>query len=264
MRSLLDALQEGRLVELPDSNKEEALEILALLIEAIPDIGTKTDLVKAVRDREAQFNTGIGKGVAVPHCRVNYSGELLCAIGWSPGGIDYTAVDGKPVHLVVMYYVPDDLRNMYLKEISGLAKVLESSDSIESMSQLPDIQSVRNHLLDWVSQAISGAVPDAKARMIQLDARQAILEHTAPPGLTAITEHVARFIPFKLVNFGDHHLILTADEALVDTLEHSDDLKANLNAGADFDAGGYRIAVLSETDFSHGRKLVEAVAFKKE
>jgi len=263
MRSLLDALQEGRLVELPDSNKDEALEILALLIEAIPDIGTKTDLVKAVRDREGQFNTGIGKGVAVPHCRVNYSGELLCAIGWSPGGIEYGSLDGKRVHLVVMYYVPDELRNMYLKEISGLAKVLEQDDSIESMSQLPDIQSVRNHLLDWVSQAINGAVPDAKARMIQLDVRQSILENTVPQTLAAVIENVARFIPFKLIQFGDHHLILTADKALVDTLEHSDDLKANLNAGADFDAGGYRIAVLSETDYSHSRKMVDAVAYKK-
>ena len=64
MRSLLDALQEGRLVELPEVDKTKALEYLALLIEAIPDIGNRTDLVKAVNDRETQFNTGIGKGVA--------------------------------------------------------------------------------------------------------------------------------------------------------------------------------------------------------
>jgi len=51
MKSLLNALQEGRLIELPDTGKDKALEYLALLIEAIPDIGTGVDLVEAVRVR---------------------------------------------------------------------------------------------------------------------------------------------------------------------------------------------------------------------
>jgi PTS system nitrogen regulatory IIA component len=262
MRSLLNALKEGRLVELPDSNKDDALEFLALLIEAIPDIGVKTDLVKAVKDRESQSNTGIGKGLAVPHCRVDYEGKLLCAIGWAPEGIDYGAADGKKVHLVIMYYVPDSLRNMYLKEISGLAKVLGHSDSIENISRLTDIQAVRDYLLDWVSQAIDEAAPDTKARMIKLDARQASIENTVAQAMTAAVENVAIFIPFKLVNFGDHHVILAADKRLVDAIEQAGDVRANLNAGTVFEAGGYRIAVLSETAYSHGRKLLDAVAYK--
>lgn len=262
MRTLLDALQEGRLVELPDSDKTKAIEFLALLIEAIPDIGTKTDLIKAVMDREAQFNTGLGRGVAVPHCRVGYDGELLSAVGWSPAGIDYGSADGKKVHLIVMYYVPDHTRNLYLKEISGLAKVLSQTDSIESLSQLTDIQTVRDYLLDWISQAMDAAVPDGKARMIQLDSRQAKLENIVTPVLSVVSPNVGRFIPFKLVNFGDHHLVLTADPHLADTLEHSDDFRRHLNAGGQFEAGGYQIAILAESEFSHSRKLIEAVAYK--
>ena len=41
MKSLLDALDEGRLIELPDNHKTRALEYLAALIEAIPDIEVK-------------------------------------------------------------------------------------------------------------------------------------------------------------------------------------------------------------------------------
>ena len=41
MRSLLDALQAGRLIELTDNHKTKALEYLAALIEAIPDIESK-------------------------------------------------------------------------------------------------------------------------------------------------------------------------------------------------------------------------------
>src|SRR5208282_3829579 len=101
MKSMLEALKEGRLVELPDSNKEDSLEILAHIIEAIPDIGTNADLMKSVMEREAQSSTAIGRGLACPHCRVNTEGELLCAVGWSPEGVDYEAPDGKRVHIIV-------------------------------------------------------------------------------------------------------------------------------------------------------------------
>jgi len=121
MRSLLDALQEGRLIELPTSDKHKALELLAVLIEAVPGIA-KMDIVKGVLEREEQANTALGKGIACPHVRVRQDGELLCAVGWSRQGIDYGAPDGQPVHLVIMYYVPDSERNTYLKEVSGLAK----------------------------------------------------------------------------------------------------------------------------------------------
>jgi len=259
MRSLLDALQEGRLVELPDVDKAEALEYLALLIEAVPDIGSRFDLVKAVQDRETQFNTGIGKGVAVPHCRVETDGELLCAVGWSPKGIEYGSVDGLPVHLIVMYYVPDVQRNLYLKEISGLAKVLSVSDALAKFTKTQSLTELREHLLDWVSQAIGEAVPDAKARMIKLEARRSSLETAVSrPEVRAET----RFLPFEAVCYGDHTLVLAADAGLSDTFEHDDGFGASIRDGADFVASGYRVVRLKEAGYAHGRQVVTAVAFK--
>jgi mannitol/fructose-specific phosphotransferase system IIA component (Ntr-type) len=258
MRSLLDALQEGRLVELPEVDKEKALEYLAILIEAIPDIGNRSDLVKAVQDREKQFNTGIGKGVAVPHCRVDVDGELLCSVGWSPKGIEYGSPDGQPVHLIVMYYVPDGQRNLYLKEISGLAKVLSGSDAMGKFTSTSNLNELREHLLDWVSQAIGEAVPDAKARMIKLDARSTSLE-TAP---TQSVPEVGRFVPFEAVCFGERVLVLSGDSALADTFEHDESFQRHIRTSADFETAGYRIIRLKESDYAHGRKVVTLVAFK--
>ena len=48
MDTLLDALQEGRLIELPDNNKDDALQFLAHILEAIPSIPTGTDVVGLV------------------------------------------------------------------------------------------------------------------------------------------------------------------------------------------------------------------------
>ena len=70
MKSLLNALQEGRFVELPETNKEKALHYLATLIEAVPDLNAGTDkMAEAVSAGELQFNTGIVDwGGPVPTC----------------------------------------------------------------------------------------------------------------------------------------------------------------------------------------------------
>ena len=70
MDSLLDALQEGRLIELPDHNKDQVLKFLAHIIEAIPWIPPNTDVVGLVMAREILTNTALGKGWACPHARV--------------------------------------------------------------------------------------------------------------------------------------------------------------------------------------------------
>jgi mannitol/fructose-specific phosphotransferase system IIA component (Ntr-type) len=264
MKSLLEALKEGRLVELPDGGKEEALELLAHIIEAVPDIGSKVDLMKSVMEREAQSNTAIGRGLACPHCRVAAEGELLCAVGWSPAGLDYGAPDGRQVHVVVMYYVPDRERNAYLKEISGLAKAVQAGDTIETIAALPDIQSVREKLLDWVSLAISETMPDAKARMIKLEARQAAAAAAPAPAGSLAAD--ARIIPFRLVAWkagsAEVALVLCRDPELGETLERLGDLGARLGGSKEFDAEGYRIAVLSEALFARDRKEYEAVAIQ--
>lgn len=262
MKSLLEALEEGRLVELPDGDKLRSIELLSHLIEAIPDIGTKRDILKGVMEREAQANTGMGRGVACPHCRTPDEGELRCAVGWSPKGIAYGAPDGKSVHFVILYLVPDSERNAYLKEVSGLAKAIGAAEeSFESISAMPDIHAVRDKLLDWVGLAVSGAVPDAKARMIKLEAKEAIASarETMPPMMMA---RGARFLPFRLVVHQGGFLVLCNDPRLAESLEGNPELPARIAVSREFDLGEWRVAVLSESIFARDRKEFTAIAIQ--
>jgi mannitol/fructose-specific phosphotransferase system IIA component (Ntr-type) len=256
MNSLLDALQEGRLVELSETDKNKALEYLALLVEAIPDIGTQMDIVKEVKEREAQSPTGIGKGVAIPHVRTDRTGELLCAVGWSPHGIAYGAPDGRDVHLLVMYYVPDGQRPLYLKEVSGLAKAIQKTDGIEPFADIHDIQTVRHKLLDWVGLAIDEAVPDAKARMIKLEVRQAAVA----AGPTAARAPYA-VLPFRvLADEAKRFVVLADDPKLVAALESSPDLSRILSGEGGGAVGPYKIALYGTSRFALNRTLFEGVA----
>jgi len=265
MKSLLNALQEGRLVELPVKDKDKALEYLALLIEAIPDIGSSQDIVKAVKEREAAANTGIGMGVACPHIRAEHDGELFCAVGWSPEGIDYGSSDKNKVHLLIMYYIPNSQRNSYLKEVSGLAKAIKETNAFEMLSTASDLQSVRNKLLDWVEIAIDKAIPDAKARMIKIEERQAKSATVVAPPASIPQGLKLSVAPFTAVVFDSGRcLVLSADDALSGRLEGRPDFVSQIQQAGQvsFECGGLQVNVLSSSVYPQGRQLFECVAIK--
>jgi len=90
MRNLLSALQEGRLIELPTTEKIKALEYLAGAHRGRSG-HREIDIVKGVLDREDQGNTGLGHGIACPHLRARQDGDMVCAVAGSKQGIDYGA-----------------------------------------------------------------------------------------------------------------------------------------------------------------------------
>jgi mannitol/fructose-specific phosphotransferase system IIA component (Ntr-type) len=259
MKSFLSALDEGRLVELPDANKQKALEYLALLIEAIPGVTSRNDIVLEVMQREGAANTGLGNGVACPHARREGEGDLLCAIGWSPQGIDYGAIDGGKVHLVIMYYIPDSQKNYYLKEISGLAKAIQKSGGITSIIHAQDIHTVRSQLLDWVGYAIDTAVPEAKARMIKLQDRQA--ETVAAE--IATKKFPISIIPFSVLFSGDQKpIVLSQNADFVRTVETQPSLRDLSVRTEAWELAGYQIIVRTTSNFYPNRIFHECLAVK--
>jgi nitrogen PTS system EIIA component len=262
MKSLLDALQEGRLIELPEMDKDRNLQYLGTLIEAIPDFRAGIDFNAAVMAREKAANTGITRGWACPHGRVPGEGELLCAIGWSPSGIDYGATDAKPVRIVVMHYIPDSQKNVYLREIAGLAKAIQANPALGELSQARDLGEVRNRLIDLLTAAVESALPDVKARMIQLEARHAVsaLAETLPADVLS----TLNLVPLSIVIVpGGRPVVLAQDGDIITQVESgTGDLASSLSARVPFDRAGYRIITRSVSSFHPDRLLYECIAVK--
>ncbi|MDR0534457.1 MAG: PTS sugar transporter subunit IIA [Verrucomicrobiales bacterium] len=263
MRSLLDALQDGRLIELPDNNKIKALEYLATLIEAIPDIGVEGGITESVLAREHSYNTGIGKGWACPHARSMIDGQLLCAVGWSPSGIDYGAADGEKIHIVVMYYVPDTQKNAYLKEISSLAKAIQTQPALQDLKSLTDLAETRHRLLDAISAAAECTVPEAKARMIQLEVKHSALELRKVATVVQPMDFSSRVIPLSILAApGIKSLVLSQDRTIVNLLEGRDNLAAELGANGQVEHQGLRILLRASSNYQPDRVLYDCLAIK--
>src|ERR1035437_5389413 len=261
MYSLFNALHEGRLIELPDNQKDHALQLLAHLIEAIPDLPAGTDVAGGVLAREHGGNTGLGKGWACPHARIPGEGEMMCAIGWSPNGIDYGAPDGLPVRLVLMYLIPENQKNTYLKEISSLAKALNNNQAFQSLGTAADLNEVRLRLLDLVGATLEAAGPDARARMIRIEARQAVAG--LPPGQIASGLAGATILPLTVLAVPEaKSVVLAQSRELVGLLESFPGLADALARQGYADANGYRILSRSFVNFQPDRVLYDCLAIK--
>ena len=257
MDSLLDALQEGRLIELPDNNKDDALQFLAHIIEAIPSLPAGTEVVELVMARERATSSTLGKGWACPHARVSFEEDLLCVVGWSPTGIDYGAPDGAPVSIIAMYLVPENQRNHFLREASMLAKALTTYPELEKLSAARELNEIRDHLLDLISSSKETAGPDTRARMIQLQARQAIVAIPAYDLANLVVE------PVSIIGGpGLKHVVLAQDRHLVEYLDSVPKLIEGIAADGMFQNGGWRILKRGETTYQGDRVLYDCLAVR--
>ena len=257
MNTLLNALQEGRLIELPDNNKEDALQFLAHIIEAIPSIPPGTDVVGLVEKREASVNTALGKGWAVPHARIPGEGELICVVGWSPAGINYGAPDGIPVSIIVMFLVPEDQRNHYLREVSVLARALTTYPGVDRLRSADELNDIREMLLDLISAATETCGPDTRVRMIQLQTRTAV---EAMPA-----EDLSRFViePVTLVSSpGIKPVVLAQNPELTSTLDIAPGLIEEIASSGVFQNGGWRVIKRGMVIYQADRVLYDCLAIK--
>lgn len=258
MNSLLEALQEGRMIELPEErNKDRILTILANLIEAIPSVSAGTDLAGAVLMREAAGSTALGKGWACPHARLGSEGDLLCAVGWSPSGVDYGAPDGRPVRIVAMYLVPHNQKNVYLREISGIAKVLQTQADDSMWADIRDLTQARNALLDMIATGLEAGGPEARARMIRLEARQAT-PPLSPVSMAGLVVHALTVVAGPSVK----PVVLTQDQELMMQLEAVSGLAGILSKQGFMDIGGWRVLSRGVMNYPAERVVFDCLAVR--
>jgi mannitol/fructose-specific phosphotransferase system IIA component (Ntr-type) len=257
MDTILDALQEGRLFELPDNDKTDALQFLAHILEAVPEIPAGTDIVGHVMSREESSVTALGKGWACPHARVPFDEDLICVIGWSPAGIDYDAPDGIPVSLVLMYLVPANQRNHYLREVSILAKALETYPGLEKLRSAKDLEDVRHYLLDLISATKETAGPDARARMIRLQARPVI----EPLPIHDLSRLVIEAVTI-VTGPGIGNVILAQDDDLATTLDSAAGLIDSLETDGMYQNGDWRVLRRGTVKYQEGRVAYDCLAIR--
>ena len=110
--------------ELAAKTRDEAITELIDSLAAAGAISKKSvrDVAKAVLAREGQATTGIGKGVALPHAKLKGIKKPIGTIGRSSEGIDFAALDSKPVYSVILLLSSPDNPDEHLQAMETIFK----------------------------------------------------------------------------------------------------------------------------------------------
>ena len=85
-------------------------------------------MVQALLDREKLGSTGIGDGIAIPHGKLAGLDEILISFGISRSGVDFEAMDGKPVHMFFLLIAPEYSTGQHLKVLAKISRMLKDEN----------------------------------------------------------------------------------------------------------------------------------------
>ncbi len=124
-------------VKLPieGTTKDELLKELVALLSL--DEKSEGMLFKMLKRRENLGSTGIGRGIAIPHCRSLVVSRLRVVFGRKPAGVDFKAIDDKPVHNFFLIVAPPmEVSNQYLPVLGKIAQFAKEPDVPDDLSKL--------------------------------------------------------------------------------------------------------------------------------
>jgi fructose-specific phosphotransferase system IIA component len=121
-------------------------ELASTLTSIDPD-----SVMEVVMAREQLGSTGIGHGVAIPHGRMSDLATPMLALARHISGVDFEAIDGNPVHIVVLLLVPDSDDRQHLELLAQLARNLQQESFRQQIMQADSPDAVASLFANKVS-----------------------------------------------------------------------------------------------------------------
>ncbi|OKZ60794.1 MAG: PTS fructose transporter subunit IIC [Clostridium sp. CAG:354_28_25] len=112
-------------------NAKDKNDIINKMTKLMLKTGRITDLnayTELVLKREEEGSTGVGEGIAIPHGKGDCVTEPGLVAMVVPNGVEYDALDGKPVNLLFMIAAPNTSDNVHLDVLSRLSTMLMDAD----------------------------------------------------------------------------------------------------------------------------------------
>jgi len=105
-------------------------------------------LLDKLLDREKQGSTGIGKGIAIPHCKIDNLDRMFLGVAYSDAGVDFNAIDGQPVYFFFFVVSPGQASVLHLRVLAALSRLLKSQNFMDTLRQKPQ----PTELIDLIRQ----------------------------------------------------------------------------------------------------------------
>ena len=122
---ITDLLSENTIsIDVKASSKEDVIRQAVALMAKSGVIKDVEVYQKGVFKREEESTTGIGEGIAIPHCKSECVEKPALAAMVIPDGVEYEALDGEPVQLLFLIAAPNSEDNVHLDVLARLSEML--------------------------------------------------------------------------------------------------------------------------------------------
>lgn len=133
-------------------------EVLAEILEAMVaagrvDAADQPAISKLLRKREELGSTGIGNGVAVPHVKSDKIARLSLGLARSEPGIEYQAIDGRPVQTLFLILAPESEPDGHLKALRWVSTLARDADFRRFAQAAGDEAALRDLLREMSASA---------------------------------------------------------------------------------------------------------------
>jgi len=125
--------------EMKAKDKKSALKELIQPLMKNNKIASPGLVFETLMKRETLGSTGLGKGVAVPHCRTLAVTEVNVVVGFSDKGIDFEAIDKKKVHIFFLIIAPpQEDKNLYLPFLGKVVELVRDTKTRKALLKIND------------------------------------------------------------------------------------------------------------------------------
>src|SRR4029078_5855894 len=163
---------------IPEMKATERWSAIVELIDLLVSLGKiksadRDPILAALKQREETMSTGIGFGIAIPHCSSDRLDEVVAAFGRSTKGIEFDALDNAPVKFVVLFIVPKNQFQTHLRTLASIAKFLNDRSVRESLASAKSADEILSIFRDrsypvvvelWATRRVDAKFGDATRR----------------------------------------------------------------------------------------------------
>ena len=131
---LADYLREDLVLwDLPVLEKTAFIEALAARVAERLPAANPQDLAEHLLAREAEQSTGTGGGLGLPHAVVPGLPETLLVVSRAQPGLDFAALDSRPVDLLFLLISPPESAGLHLRVLARLARIIDSETTLTAL-----------------------------------------------------------------------------------------------------------------------------------
>ena len=134
--------------DLGTTDKQGTLTELCRFLADKGVIQDRDSLLQALLEREKLGSTGIGDNVAIPHAKIDDIDQITIVFARSPQGIEFEALDQKPVHFVCLLLAPNGSTGQHLKALARIARLFKNEVLREAILKAAGSSEIYSVLLE--------------------------------------------------------------------------------------------------------------------